>query len=129
MSILLDTQLLIWLLAAKRRVSGVVLEAVASGENLVYFSVVNIWEIAIKFALGRQDFPLPPLKALRALRESGLLELAITSEVAASVTDLPNHHRDPFDRLLIAQALAVPARFYTTDRRLAAYSELVTLVR
>ncbi len=51
------------------------------------------------------------------------------SEVAASVAELPHHHRDPFDRLLVAQALAVPARLYTTDRRLPAYSELVTLVR
>lgn len=130
MTILLDTNVLVWILTAPEKLPEHVERTLADTRNKVLFSTINIWEIAIKFALNRADFRLPPLEALQAARDSGFTELPFDSVVAASVADLPpHHHGDPFDRLLLAQALSIPAHLYTTDRTLAAYSELVTLVR
>jgi PIN domain nuclease of toxin-antitoxin system len=74
--------------------------------------------IAIKSALGRADFPVRPLDVAGAATRSGLRELPLHARAAARVADLRMHHRDPFDRLLIAQALVEPARLQTADRRL-----------
>jgi len=94
----------------------------------VLFSAASIWEIAIKARLGRADFPLRPEQVAQEARLTGFIELPVKADVAARVADLPLHHRDPFDRLLVAQAMAEPARLYTADPLLPPYSELVQLI-
>ena len=105
-----------------------ILAAVVSAENEVMFSAASIWEMSIKETLGRARFPKPVDRILDAARTSGFTELPVRADTALAVATLPLHHRDPFDRLLVAQALALPARLLTADARLQAYSELVTLV-
>ena len=94
----------------------------------VLFSAASIWEISIKAALGRADFRVTPREILEAALRDGFVELPVTSAAALTVADLPLIHRDPFDRLLVAQALTEPARLYTVDATLQAYSELVVLI-
>ena len=128
MRLLLDTHLLLWALAEPERLGPVARAVIEAPENEVFFSAASIWEIAIKAALGRTDFPVRPEMIARAAVRTGFTELPVRAEVAAMVADLPPHHRDPFDRLLVAQAVAGPMRLYTADPLLPPYSELVTLV-
>ena len=85
--------------------------------------------MAIKAGLGRADFAVRPEEVARGAVEAGFLELPVRAEAASWVADLPPYHRDPFDRLLVAQAMAGPMRLYTADPLLPPYSELVTLVQ
>jgi PIN domain nuclease of toxin-antitoxin system len=98
---------------------------IESGASEVLFSVASIWEIAIKAWLGRADFSVKPAEIARTAVEIGFVELVIRSDAAALVAELPPCHRDPFDRVLIAQAMVEPATLYTADERLTRYSELV----
>jgi PIN domain nuclease of toxin-antitoxin system len=128
MRLLLDTHLLIWALDEPERL-GVAIRVIVEGEeNEVLFSPASIWEIAIKAANGRLDFAFDPQEVLNAAIQTGFIELPIRSEAAVQVGKLPLYHRDPFDRLLIAQAMIEPVRFYTADTLLPPYSELVTLI-
>jgi PIN domain nuclease of toxin-antitoxin system len=97
-------------------------------DNVVLFSAASIWEIAIESALGKADFHITPREFLDAAIASDFEELPIRSAAALGVSDLPPIHRDPLDRLLVAQALHEPARFITTDAAVAVYSELVVCV-
>jgi PIN domain nuclease of toxin-antitoxin system len=99
--------------------------AIESAANEALFGAASIWEIAIKSQLGRMDCAVAPHEVARAARDTGFIELAIRGDAAAHVVKLPPIHRDPFDRMLIAQAIVEPALLYTVDRRLPAYSELV----
>ena len=128
MRILLDTNVFVLALTDHRRIKDDVRRRLADPDQDVLFSTVRIWEIAVKFALGRRDFRLAPEAALESALDAGFTESAVDSGVAARVAYLPFHHRDPFDRLLVAHAMSLPARLYTTDRTLARYSELVTVV-
>jgi PIN domain nuclease of toxin-antitoxin system len=92
----------------------------------VFVSASSIWEISIKAALGQ--LAADPREVLDALEPAGFLELPVTGEHAARVAELPALHRDPFDRLLVAQALTEPMCLLTTDRVLARYGEIVTLI-
>src|SRR5207302_2057183 len=123
--LLLDTHVLLWALAAQKRLDRQTRALLEDSANEVLFSAASIWEIAIKSRLGRADFGVRPDEIARAAAESGFEELPVRSAAAAIVADLPRHHRDPFDRLLIAQALTEPARLYTADPQLVRYSELV----
>lgn len=87
----------------------------------VYFSTVSIWEAAIKYGLGRPEFPVAPAALRRNLLEVGYRELLITSEQVIAVAGMPLHHRDPFDRLLIAQAQTEGLILLTADAMLARY--------
>lgn len=128
MVLLLDTHILLWTLGSPRRLPRDVVAQIESPETTVYFSAVNIWEIAIKTALGKIDFPYSPEDIAQAATATGFIELPISAAHAAKVAHLPLHHRDPFDRLLIAQALLMPAQLLTADSALAPYSELVRRV-
>ena len=97
------------------------------GGNEVLFSAANIWEIAIKQQLDRIELSTGAYQIAEAAIETGFVELPITSAAAAAVANLPLHHKDPFDRLLIAQATLEPARLLTVDPKLPAYGEFVTL--
>jgi PIN domain nuclease of toxin-antitoxin system len=129
MRLLLDTHLLLWALAEPDRLDATTKAVLEDANNEVLFSAASVWEIAIKVGLGRSDFAFDPQQILRAALDTGFVELPVRSGAAVLVTKLPLHHRDPFDRLLIAQAMSEPVRFYTADPLLPPYSELVTLVR
>jgi PIN domain nuclease of toxin-antitoxin system len=126
--LLLDTHVLVWALTDPQRLAAEVQATLRDPANDVFFSAASIWEIAIKFALGRADLPFRPEVIAAEAERIGLTALVIDSDVAARVADLPHHHGDPFDRLLVAQAMVLPARLLTADPALARYSDLVTLV-
>ena len=129
MEILLDTNILLWAVTSPGRLSGTTAERLVDGANKVFFSAVNILEIAIKFGLQRPDFTAEPEAIARQATDNGFVGLPVDIAAAQGVARLPLHHRDPFDRLLIAQALAGPMHFYTSDAALVVYSDLVHLVR
>jgi PIN domain nuclease of toxin-antitoxin system len=125
MRILLDTHVLIWALAEPGRLGDEARAAIERGADEVLFSAASIWEIAIKRRLGRVDFHYAPGAIAQSAVDAGYVELTLDSNAAALVADLPLLHRDPFDRVLVAQAISEPAFLYTADPRLLPYSELV----
>ena len=118
---LLDTHLLLWAAANSKRLSREARELLEDADNDVYYSAASIWEIAIKSSLRRKDFRIELPQLLSALAEMGLIELPITAVHAAGVSSLPPIHRDPFDRLLIAQSLTEPLVLLTNDALLERY--------
>jgi PIN domain nuclease of toxin-antitoxin system len=122
--VLLDTQLLLWSLADAKRLPARARQMIEEAE--VYVSAASIWEIAIKVSLGKLS--ADPRQVLSALEPTGFLSLPISGQHCARVADLPPLHRDPFDRLLIAQATTEPMRFVTADASLRAYGDIVTVV-
>jgi PIN domain nuclease of toxin-antitoxin system len=128
MRLLLDTHLLLWAIAAPQHLDAITRYALEEPENEVLSSAASIWEIAIKARLGPPDFAFRPGEILQAALETGFTELPVRARDACVVADLPLYHRDPFDRLLVAQAISEPVRLYTADTLLPRYSELVTLV-
>lgn len=124
MRVLLDTQLLLWSLANVSRLPAAARQVIDEAE--VYVSAASIWEIAIKASLGKLN--ADPRQVLSALEPTGFLSLPISGHHCAHVADLPPLHRDPFDRLLIAQATTEPMRFVTADASLRAYGDIVTVV-
>ena len=128
MRLLLDTQVLLWAVANPRQLGKSALAVIEAPENDVLFSAASIWEIAIKASLKRDDFQFTPEEIMAAALESGFEELPVNSAAAAYTGKLPAYHRDPFDRLLIAQAVTEPAMLYTADPQLEPYSELVRRV-
>ncbi|MCF3946661.1 type II toxin-antitoxin system VapC family toxin [Acidiphilium iwatense] len=128
MRVLLDTHVLIWTLVEPDRLGKRWQTDIENPANTVLFSAVSIWEIAIKARLGRVDFPVRPEEIAAAAVESGFAEYPVTAAVAALVAGITVRHRDPFDHLLLAQAMAEPARLLTADAVLVPYSELVTLI-
>ena len=124
MRVLLDTHLLLWALGAPARLPTAARRIIRDGD--VYVSAASIWEISIKVALGK--LRADPDEVLAALEPAGLLSLPISGEHAARVASLPPIHRDPFDRLLVAQALVEPMRLLTDDTVLGGYGEIVTVV-
>ncbi len=125
MRILLDTQLYLWFLADSSKLSKKARKTIAESDT-VFVSAASIWEAAIKVGLGRLAVSMDDL--LQGIEGSGFLELPITARQSALVSQLPSHHRDPFDRLLIAQAIHEPLRLLTADSSLQPYSDLVELV-
>lgn len=128
MKLLLDTHIVLWALMARWRLPTPLLQTLADPGNDVLFSAVNIWEISIKRALNRPDFSFTPQDVLLAARQASFVELPITADHAARVLALPALHSDPFDRMLVAQALCEPACLVTADLQVAAYPALVELV-
>ena len=129
MRLLLDTHVLLWALSDSKRLPAETRDLIASADNEILFSAASIWEIAIKAQLARAEFGVDPETIIDAARETGFTELAVSAQHAAGVAKLPLHHKDPFDRMLISQALTEPARLLTADRTLGAYSkDLVALI-
>ena len=121
MRVLLDTPMLLWAAAMSARLPGQARMLLEDASNEVYCSVASLWEIAIKSALRRPDFDVD-LKALRAaLPEMAIAELPVTGQHIEALTALPPIHKDPFDRLLVAQAIAEPLVLLTNDAMLAGY--------
>jgi len=122
---LLDTNVLLAALLAPERLPPEVVAGLTDVSNTVYFSAASIWEMAIKRSLNRADFDFSPEDIHRLARDTGFTELPVQGEDYYPLVNLPWHHRDPFDRLLIAQAQSLPAYLLTTDGVLRQYSELV----
>jgi PIN domain nuclease of toxin-antitoxin system len=119
--LLLDTHLLLWAAASSARLPREARELLQDHSNDVYYSAASIWEIAIKSSLRRKDFRIDLAQLLAMLPEMGLVELPVTAAHAAGVTSLPPIHRDPFDRLLIAQSIMEPLALLTNDALLDRY--------
>jgi PIN domain nuclease of toxin-antitoxin system len=118
---LLDTQLLLWGADQPDRLSKTATALMEAVGNELFFSPASLWEIVIKSQLRRPDFEADAWVLRRGLLENGYLELPITSEHALAVGNLPSIHRDPFDRILVAQAMAEGITLLTADTRLAQY--------
>ena len=121
MKLLLDTQLLLWAAGQPERLSARAKRQLNDPSNELLFSAVSLWEVTIKSGLGRDDFHVEPRVLRRALLDNGYVELPITSEHAVNVDALPPLHKDPFDRLLLAQALVEGITLLTADTQLARY--------
>jgi PIN domain nuclease of toxin-antitoxin system len=122
---LLDTHVLIWALVSPERLDAATRGIVADSPN-VLFSAASVWEIAIKAARRRIDFSFDPALIAREARRVGFDELPVRASAASRVVSLPNRHADPFDRLLIAQAIDEGAVLLTADQQLPAYFPCVS---
>ena len=125
MRLLLDTHIFLWAVTGSSFLKPPA-RRIMQGADQVYVSAASIWEIAIKARLGRIDAEVDAL--VQAVDASGFLELPVRAMHAAGVAKLPLHHTAPFDRLLIAQAIAEPLKLLTVDATLARYSDLIVLV-
>ena len=126
MKLLLDTHMLLWAAAGRLPKEAELL--VVDGSNTLFFSPASIWEIGIKKGLGRDDFKVEPAVFRRALLDNQYQELAITSLHALAVNDLPLLHKDPFDRMLLAQAKSEGISLLTSDSILRQYSGPVIFI-
>ena len=122
MRVLIDTCVFLWMRMAPDRIAPEVRRIIVERENDILFSAVSSWEIAIKYALGRLDLPEPPYAFIAdRVASSGLTPIPIEHGHALRVAALPFHHRDPFDRLLIAQAAELQVPIITDDQSFGAY--------
>lgn len=125
MRLLLDTHIFVWLMANDKRLTAPARKMLLNAHQ-IYVSSATIWEIAIKSAINK--IRVDPQDAIQEMLINGFVELKVSSAHAAAVAKLPLLHRDPFDRLLVAQAIEEHLQLVTADPQLAAYSGLVTVV-
>ena len=121
MQLLLDIHLLVWAMGEPERLDPVLVRLLEDPMNTPVFSVVSLWELVIKRGLDRPDFQLEPSLLRQALSEAGWRELPVEAHHVLAVGQLPPLHRDPFDRLLLAQAQADGLLLITADQQLAQY--------
>lgn len=121
MKLLLDTHLLLWAADGLERLPADAQALMNDADNVLIFSVASLWEIVIKRGLGRDDFKVDPRVLRRGLLDNGYEELSILSEHAVAIDTLPPIHKDPFDRVLVAQALVEGITLLTADAQVAAY--------
>ena len=121
MTFLLDTHLLLWSISQSRRLSPQARLLIGDPANELLFSVASLWEVAIKSGRGRDDFQLDVRLFRRGLLANGYREFAVTGEHAVAIHGLPLLHKDPFDRMLVAQALVEGVTLLTADRPVAQY--------
>ncbi len=123
MKYLLDTAIWLWSTDTVHKISETGLEILSNGREEVYLSAATVWEISIKMRLGKLQFPGPPSQTVPAfMSKQGLRPLTVTHIHAVGVYDLPLHHGDPFDRLIIAQAIAEEMVILTSDRAFEKYA-------
>lgn len=128
MRLLLDTHVLLWSIAEPERIPALFRKRIESPDNDIFFSAASIWELAIKMRVGRITLPVTLDDIAGAALRMGFVELPVTAAHAVGIARLPLHHRDPFDRLLLAQAQYEPVRLLTVDRALRQYSGLVEII-
>ncbi len=121
MKLLVDTQILIWSTSTPERTPQAAQMLLEDHGNILWFSVINLWEVAIKRALNKAEFTIDVGPWRESLFDAGFQELPILSRHVFSLTGLPMLHKDPFDRLLLAQAIAENMLLLTTDSVLASY--------
>jgi PIN domain nuclease of toxin-antitoxin system len=125
LNLLLDTHVALWAIVDSPKLPQKARDLILSSKTTVWVSAASLWEIAIKHSLGRGDMPVSGQDALRYFQESGYRFLAVESEHAVAVEELPAHHQDPFDRILVAQSLVEPMRLMTHDPLMARYSDTI----
>lgn len=121
MKLLLDTHVLLWAAGSPAQLPPAARATLEDPDNELMFSAASLWEIAIKRGLGRADFQVDARVLRRGLLDNGYLELSITSEHAVFIDSLPAIHKDPFDRILIAQATVEGITLLTADALIAQY--------
>lgn len=128
MKLLLDTHILLWAAGQPEKLSGPAREMLTETHNTLFFSAASIWEIVIKRGLGRGDFRVDPYRLRKMLVLNGYVELPVTSEHVLRVDTLPLLHKDPFDRVLIAQARSEGMLLLTVDSTVIQYEEAVLAI-
>jgi PIN domain nuclease of toxin-antitoxin system len=121
MRLLLDTHLLLWTISESRRLSPAARQLIGDPSNELCFSTASVWEVAIKHGRGRDDFQVDPRLLRRGLLDNLYQELPVTGEHAMAVASLPPLHRDPFDRMLVAQSIVEGITLLTGDPLVAQY--------
>lgn len=121
MRLLLDTHLLLWAAGAPDKLSTDATALLSDQQNQLFFSAASLWEIAIKSGLGRDDFQVDLRRLRRGLIEAGYTEVPLTAEHAEALLALPTLHKDPFDRMLVAQSIAESLIMLTSDEVVARY--------
>lgn len=129
MKLLLDTHVLLWAAGGSDRLPTAARLLIAEPQNVLLFSAASLWEVAIKSALGRADFRVNARQLRRGLLDNGYLELPVLSEHAVAIDALPPIHKDPFDRLLLAQASVAGVALLTSDTTVAQYGGPARLVQ
>ena len=128
MKLLFDTHLLLWTVEDSPRLPKVAIKLIDNTQNELFFSAASLWEIAIKRGLGRSDFQVDARLLRRGLLDNGYSELAIGSEHAVAIDSLPLIHKDPFDRILVAQATVEGILLLTVDSVVAQYPGPIRLL-
>jgi PIN domain nuclease of toxin-antitoxin system len=128
MKLLLDTHVLLWAAGRPARLPTAIRKMLEEPANELIFSVVSLWEIVIKRSLGRRDFKVDARVLRRALQENSYHELEIKGEHAVAVDGLPPIHKDPFDRLLVAQSMVEGILLLTADAQVAQYPGPIRLL-
>ncbi|HZB53487.1 MAG TPA: type II toxin-antitoxin system VapC family toxin [Reyranella sp.] len=121
MTLLIDTHLLLWAAGQPQKLSRAARRLLDDPDARLWFSAVSLWEVAIKHSLGRQDFRAEPIRLRRGLLDNGWRELVVSSEHAVASLGLPPLHKDPFDRMLLAQARVEGLSLVTSDELVARY--------
>ena len=122
MRLLLDTHVWLWMIGEDERLNEPTRAALSDPENDIFLSAAAVWELAIKHAAGKLKYTgSPGVQVPIHIKRSGVLPLPITADHGLAAAALPMHHRDPFDRMMIAQALAEELTLATADDRLSAY--------
>jgi PIN domain nuclease of toxin-antitoxin system len=122
MRLLLDTHIFLWYISGDQRLPGFMCDSIRDSDNQVYLSVVSLWEVIVKYQLGRLSLPHPPSSYLPAQRERHqIASLPLDERSAAQLANLPSIHRDPFDRMLICQALEHELTLVTVDKAVSVY--------
>lgn len=121
MKFLLDTHLLLWVAGQAHRLSATARSLIENPASELLFSAASLWEVTIKHGLGRSDFQVDPRVLRRGLLDNGYSELPILSDHVVAIESLPAIHKDPFDRILVAQATVEGITLLTTDSLLAQY--------
>jgi len=125
LKLLLDTHIILWLAGAPEKLSETTHALLQVSDNSLFFSAASIWEIVIKLGLGRKDFKVDPSRLRKMLMQNGYAELPITAEHVLKIESLPSLHKDPFDRLFLAQARSEGMMLLTVDPLIAQYQDSV----
>lgn len=125
MNLLLDTHVALWAITDDPKLPEHARKLIQAPKTTVWVSAASIWEIAIKHSLGRGVMPVSAHEATQYFREAGYRLLNIEAEHAAAIENLAGHHHDPFDRIIVAQALLEPMRLMTRDAVVARYSDTI----
>ena len=128
MKLLLDTHILLWAAGDSRRLSTTAKDLIEDDGNSLNFSVASIWEVVVKDMLGKADFRADPAKLRENLLANGYAEVSIASAHALAIRQLPPIHRDPFDRMLVAQTIVEEATLVTADSTVSRYPASIVLV-
>jgi PIN domain nuclease of toxin-antitoxin system len=122
MNLLLDTHLLLWVAGEPAKLPRAARKLIEESDNELFFSAISLWEVSIKSQIGRDDFQVDARILRRSLLDNNYREIQISSEHAVAILDLPPLHKDPFDRMLIAQARCEGLTLLTADPHVAQYT-------